>query len=144
MAGLKFSRNEIEQLAQKLSSPESRLTRRERRLLLAIFSAASAHVTSRHRAESPSYAASPPLAELKDQIVTAFIPGQDDQFDIGIPRIGFPPIGPGPTPPGTGGPTPPGPPESPPAGSPEPPSLPEPTPSPPEPTPSPPEPPVQE
>jgi hypothetical protein len=128
MAGLEFTRKEIEQLAQKLSSPEPRLSGRDRTLLLAIFSAASAHVTSRHRPESRSQAA-PALADLKDQIVTAFIPGQDERYELAIPRIGFPPISP---PPRTGG--------TPPPGPPEPPVPPEPAPAPPEPAPVPPEP----
>jgi hypothetical protein len=134
MPELEFSRDEIEQLAQKLSSPESQLTGQEQMLLLAIFSAASAHVAPRQVAESRSFA-EPPLAELKDQFVTAFIPGQDTQFEVTF-RIGFPPM----PPPRVGGPPPPGPPESPPPGSPEPPAAPEPAPAAPEPTPPAPEP----
>ena len=89
MTQLEFHRSEIESLAEKLSQDNPQLDDRDRGLLLAIFSAASANVTPRSQARIPA-AAELTLAELKDQLIDAFIPGEDDEFII-VCRIGVPP-----------------------------------------------------
>jgi hypothetical protein len=89
MAQSTFSREEIKGLVEKLSSSAFELSPRERALLLAIFSAASDHVTSVSPAEPSAYA-EPTLSELKTQILNAFIPGEDNNFKIDF-RIGIPP-----------------------------------------------------
>lgn len=67
MGELEFSRSEVENLAQKLDSPQLQLSEKERALLLAIFSAASNRVR-------PADAARPTLADLRDELLNAFIP----------------------------------------------------------------------
>ena len=89
MADLEFNRQEIEDLARKLSTLESSLSEQERALLLAIFAAAA----DRARQTGPSVATLPEastdeapetgagtdeqatLADLQQQLLSAFIPG---------------------------------------------------------------------
>jgi hypothetical protein len=80
MAELEFSRREVEDLAGKLDSQGSQLSRRERLLLLAIFSAASNEVR-RSGAETPGQTEAT-LANLREELVNAFIPGDDPHFII--------------------------------------------------------------
>jgi hypothetical protein len=92
MTELQFSRREIEDLAQKLDSPQSQLSARERTLLLAIFSAARGAVQSSPApgpgtpAEGPGSAQT--LTNLREQLVNAFIPGGGTDFTMASPRIG--------------------------------------------------------
>ena len=90
MTEIEFRRSEIESLAEKLSQDNPQLDDRDRRLFLAIFSAAS-------QAESLA-ASEPTLLELKSQLTNAFIPGEDNEFII-VCRIGVPPTWPPPPPP---------------------------------------------
>jgi hypothetical protein len=94
---VEFSRREIERLTQKLHAKATGLDRRERELLLAIFSAASAHVAP-HKPAQAHGLEEPSLADLKDQLLNAFIPGGDDKFII-VCRIGVNPFPPPPPPP---------------------------------------------
>jgi hypothetical protein len=80
MAELEFSRGEVEDLAGKLDAPQSQLSRRERLLLLAIFSAASNKVRL-SGAESPGKTEAT-LASLREELVNAFIPGNAPDFII--------------------------------------------------------------
>jgi hypothetical protein len=98
MTEIEFRRSEIESLAEKLSQDNPQLDDHDRRLFLAIFSAASANVTPGSQAESVA-AAEPTLLELKSQLNNAFISGEDKEFII-VCRIGVPPTWP-PTPPPT-------------------------------------------
>jgi hypothetical protein len=85
MAELEFTRREVEDLARKLDSPQSQLSERERVLLLAIFSAASSRVR-RGGAESTGQAEAA-LANFREGLVNAFIPGDGPDFiieEIGI------------------------------------------------------------
>lgn len=67
MGELEFSRAEVENLAQKLDSPQLELSGKEKALLLAIFSAASDRVR-------PADTERPTLADLRDDLLKAFIP----------------------------------------------------------------------
>jgi hypothetical protein len=67
MGELEFSRAEVENLAQKLDSPQLQLSGKEKALLLAIFSAASSRVR-------PVEEARPTLDDLRDDLLNAFIP----------------------------------------------------------------------
>ena len=80
MAELVFTRTEIEDLARKLASPQSQLSERERALLLAIFAAASRQVRPRH--PEGSGRAEPTLANLREELVKAFIPGEAPEFTV--------------------------------------------------------------
>lgn len=93
MTALSFSRDDIQKLAKRLDSLRPALTDHERTLLLAIFTAASAHVSlSAGIQGSPE----PTVRDLKRQIENSFIPGNDNNFNIIIPaRIG---VWPGPIP----------------------------------------------
>jgi hypothetical protein len=80
MAELEFTRREIEDLAGKLASPQSQFSERERALLLAIFTAAGGQVRPRH--PEGSGRAEPTLANLREELVKAFIPGDAPEFTI--------------------------------------------------------------
>jgi hypothetical protein len=85
MAELEFTRTEVEDLAQKLDAPQSQLTRRERALVLAIFSAARNLV--RPSGAEGSVAIDATLANLREELVNAFIPGDATRFVIAAPNI---------------------------------------------------------
>lgn len=79
MGELEFSRAEVENLAQKLDSPQLQLSEKEKALLLAIFSAASNRVR-------PADAARPTLADLRGELLNAFIPDDSAaEFIINAP-----------------------------------------------------------
>jgi hypothetical protein len=78
MENFEFSRQEIEDLAGQLDALGTQLTERERILLLAIFSAAGQHVAI-HAPPKGSGDTEQTLADLKEQILNAFIPGYDIQ-----------------------------------------------------------------
>jgi hypothetical protein len=80
MAELEFTRRQVEDLARKLDSPESQLSERERALLLAIFSAASIQV--RPSGAEGSGRTEATLANLREELVNAFIPGDATEFLI--------------------------------------------------------------
>ncbi len=80
MAELEFTRREIEDLARKLASPESQLSEQERALLLAIFSAAGRQ--ARPRYPEGSGRAELTLANLREELVKAFIPGDAPEGTI--------------------------------------------------------------
>ena len=80
MAELEFTRREIEDLARKLASPQSQLSEREQALLLAIFSAAGRQ--ARPRYPEGSGRAELTLANLREELVKAFIPGDAPEFTI--------------------------------------------------------------
>ena len=84
MEGIKFSRNEVEELAARLAALE--LSLEDQELLLAIFSAASSQVI-----EYPEGGQAP--GDLQEQLVSAFIPGDATEFAI-FARIGPTPISP--------------------------------------------------
>jgi hypothetical protein len=99
---LQFSRQDIEDLAQKLDCANSDLTDSERTLLLAIFSAASEHVTLSAPA-SDSGQPDVTVAGLTQQLINSFIPSPDNEegpFVITLreARISPGPIKPGPNP----------------------------------------------
>jgi hypothetical protein len=95
MEEIRFSRNEVEELAGRLAGQH--LSQEDAQLLLAIFSAASSHVIA-----YPIAGQGP--GDLQEQLVNAFIPGDCTEFAI-FARIGPAPISPivpprvGPTPP---------------------------------------------
>jgi len=98
MPSLGFSRQEIENLAEKLASLHAELSDCEWALLLAIFSAARDNVEVLAPAAGPA-PSGPTLEDLREQIINAFIPGDDTIFSINI-RIGhLKPPPPPPTPP---------------------------------------------
>jgi len=80
MAELEFSRREVEELARKLDSPQLQLSERERVLLLAVFSVASNQV--RHSDTESSGRTEATLANLREELVNAFIPGDASDFII--------------------------------------------------------------
>lgn len=86
MANMQFDRGDIEGLAVKLARIE--LDPRERNLLLAIFAAASDNVIFSVPAESSEHAETT-SAELHEQLVRAFMPGDDPDLVIYF-RIGHP------------------------------------------------------
>jgi Asp-tRNA(Asn)/Glu-tRNA(Gln) amidotransferase C subunit len=86
MASLEFSREEVENLAQKLHSVQDQLSESERALLLAVFAAAGDHVDVVVRTGD----AEPTTADLRSQIVKAFVPGDDHIYVIPY-RIGYDP-----------------------------------------------------
>lgn len=114
MADLEFSREEIENLAQRLSNDVNpRLDERETTLLKAIFAAAADHATPVGLGggavlpgfEIRNQAREAALADLQQELLNAYIPGNEEggmnTFKvIGIP-IGNPP--PPPPLPGNGG-----------------------------------------
>jgi hypothetical protein len=89
MSELRFSRAEVEGLAQKLGSPEAGLSEREKLLLLAIFAAARNKVSpSEDLGEVEGR-----LTDLREQLLTAFIPDEGTEFFIclsGVTPIGGP------------------------------------------------------
>ena len=91
MGELEFSRAEVEDLAQKLTSPDLQLSAQEQALLLAIFSAASNRVRSSDA--PPPVRGEPTLANLHEELINAFIPGDAPEFIIDAPII-IPPKGP--------------------------------------------------
>jgi hypothetical protein len=101
---MEFSQKEIEDLARKLVSVKPELTDPERALLLAVFSAASDHVSLLIKdSEYPG----PENGDLREKILQAFIPfheglsGEGNEYVIEC-RIGtdpLPPPPPGPPPP---------------------------------------------
>jgi hypothetical protein len=84
MEGIKFSRNEVQELAARLATLQ--LSPEDQELLLAIFSAASSQVI-----EYPEGGRAP--GDLQDQLVNAFIPGAAPEFAI-FARVGPTPISP--------------------------------------------------
>jgi hypothetical protein len=97
MASFEFDREEIEELARKLGSLAAQLSDRERELLLAIFSAARVHV-SLHVPTDSSDPVELTLADLQEQILNAFIPGEgiDVHIDSRIGAMPAPPQQPDP------------------------------------------------
>lgn len=89
MSELQFSRTEIEGLAQKLDSPQSQLSEREKQLLLAIFSAARDQVRS--SGPETSGEAEVTLTNLRERLLNSFIPGDGAEFIMGVPNIEPPP-----------------------------------------------------
>ncbi len=85
MPKLDFTREEIEELAQKLDSLQSQLSDRDRLLLLAIFAAASNQVWNKE--EKGLGATEPTLADLRKELLNAFLPGNDHKFYIHVPII---------------------------------------------------------
>ena len=77
MSDLQFSRAEIEGLAQKLASQQAGLSEREMQLLLAIFAVAGTKVRS--ISADSGYIA---VADLRRQLLRAFIPDDGDDFTI--------------------------------------------------------------
>jgi hypothetical protein len=72
MTAVQFSRQEIEDLAQKLDSLSPELSPHERQVLVAIFSSASVRVAS-----MPPARLAPPevtVASLREQLLDAFVP----------------------------------------------------------------------
>ena len=92
MGELEFSRGEVEDLAQKLTSPDLQLSTQEQALLLAIFSAASNQVRSSDA--PPPVTGEPTLANLHEELINAFIPGDATEFIIDAPLLIIPPKGP--------------------------------------------------
>jgi hypothetical protein len=88
MTEFRFSRDEVEDLAGKLDVLKSQLSEQEQELLLAIFSAASGHVQQAGTEGSGDTAGPVDLADLKNQILQSFIPGNAQTFVMGLPRIG--------------------------------------------------------
>jgi hypothetical protein len=75
-----FNRQDIDDLARKLSSNQQLLTKRERQLLLAIFEAAGQNVQRPGPAEDPSVTDIPgngelTAEELQQQLLRSFTPG---------------------------------------------------------------------
>ena len=85
MSEVEFSRAEIEALAGKLDSPQLQLSERERTLLRAIFAAASSQV--RRRGAEGSGETEPTLANLREELLNSFIPGDAAEFIMGVPDI---------------------------------------------------------
>jgi hypothetical protein len=89
MTKLEFTRRDVENLAEKLGSPQLGLSERERVLLLAIFSAASDRV---RRADVEGYGkVELTLADLREQLVRAFIPGDSTDYSLEVLGIHPPP-----------------------------------------------------
>lgn len=86
MAELEFTRGEIDDLARKLTSPQLQLSERERALLLAIFSAACRQVQPKY----PEGSGEPTLADLREELVKAFIPWDVSEFTIDRPNFIIP------------------------------------------------------
>jgi len=84
MAEMEFSRREIEDLAQKLDSPQSQLSGRERALLIAIFWAAGNQV---RRNDERGSGKTETLHSLREELLNAFIPGDAPEFTIHVPII---------------------------------------------------------
>ena len=104
MADLQFSQKDIEDLAQKLSNVQPPLTEQESTLLLAIFAAAA----YRAKPSGPGGGATLPgfeirnqppeakpeeqvsLTDLKQQLLNAYIPGNDFSFVVAGKIVGDP------------------------------------------------------
>jgi hypothetical protein len=78
MAELEFTRGEIDDLARKLTAPQLQLSERERALLLAIFSAACRQVQPKY----PEGSGESTLADLREDLVKAFIPWDASEFTM--------------------------------------------------------------
>jgi hypothetical protein len=110
MADLQFSQQEIEDLAQKLSRIQPSLSERESTLLLAIFAAAADRAKrsdSGGGATLPGFEIrNPPpaagtgqqvtLTGLQQQLLNAYIPGNDFNFASEPKVVGPPPPSPSP------------------------------------------------
>jgi len=83
MSELEFNRAEIEALAGKLDSPQLQLSDRERTLLRAIFAAAGSQV---HRLGAGGER-EPTLANLREELVNSFIPGDATEFTMNVTDI---------------------------------------------------------
>lgn len=116
MADLQFSQQEIADLAQKLTTIASDLSERETSLLVAIFAAAADRATPagpdggatlpryeiRIWPGEAGYEEGVNLLDLKQELLNAFIPGNDFNFFVTGKVVGPPPpkvVGP---PPGMG------------------------------------------
>jgi hypothetical protein len=86
---LPFRRQEIEVLAQKLDSPQAQLSEREKKLLLAIFSAARSQVGSSEDSGEVEIT----LTDLRGQLLNAFVPDEGIEFLV---LINIHPINPSP------------------------------------------------
>jgi hypothetical protein len=84
MTNVPFSRQVIEELADKLDSLQSQLSDRERELLLAIFSAARDRVRPDHAEVGTEVT----QADLRGQLLNAFIPGAGTDFIIADIKVG--------------------------------------------------------
>jgi hypothetical protein len=73
MNDLEFSRSDIVDLATKLDSLKTQLSDNERKLLLAIFSAASSQVWQLG-STAAAVPGEPTLTDLREQLIKAFIP----------------------------------------------------------------------
>jgi hypothetical protein len=90
MPHVEFSRQEIDDLAEKLGPVTAQLDPREQTLLLAIFAIAGHHVTI-HFPPDGSDDGKQAAGDFKEQILNAFIPGYD-LYEISPKRIGEPPV----------------------------------------------------
>jgi hypothetical protein len=89
MEGLQFSRDEVEALAGKLDALQHVLLPDERALLVAIFSVARENVlpVAKHPVE-----AEPTAADLRQQILDAFLPADGSTFVMIPARISGDPL----------------------------------------------------
>ena len=78
MSELRFSRDEIRDLALKLAAPEAGLSERERLLLLFIFAAARNQTWS----TEDSGWADITITDLREQLLNVFIPDEGDEYTI--------------------------------------------------------------
>jgi hypothetical protein len=84
MSDVEFNRTEIEALTSKLDSPQLQLSDRERVLLRAIFAAAGSQVRRRGAGTGEQESA---LANLREELLNSFIPGEATEFSIPPPDI---------------------------------------------------------
>jgi hypothetical protein len=82
MEALVFSRREVEALARKLDSLQHELSVDERALLVAVFAAAKERVI-RIQPKGPGES-EPTSADLKEQLLRAFLPAEGDEFALGF------------------------------------------------------------
>lgn len=93
MANLTFTLKEIEDLAHKVSALDQFLSKKERELLLAIFASAAEQVT-RNKAGRGVFpapqqgAGSATLEDLQQQLLKAYIPGNEPPHGINAKIIG--------------------------------------------------------
>jgi uncharacterized Rossmann fold enzyme len=84
MSELRFTKDDIKALAQKLAAPEVGLSEPEEQLLLIIFAAARSQVWS----SEDSGRADIRITDLRKQLLDAFIPDDGSAFVIHAHRIG--------------------------------------------------------
>jgi hypothetical protein len=84
MDAFKFSRDDVIALAAKLDSPQLRLKPEERALLIAVFAVARENVV---RVAIGPAQPEPTAADLKEQILSAFLPADGNEFVMFPARI---------------------------------------------------------